>query len=471
MLNRPTLPLEGIRVLDLSYVFAVPYIAALMSDLGAEVIKIEAPHRLDQTRGRAFGPYLDNDPGKDPWNRSGIFQVLNRGKQSLVLDLGKPEGKDVFRQLVEKSDVVLENFTPRVMRKWGFQYEELKKLKPSLIMLSNTGYGSTGPWSAFLSQGTTLEATMGITHYTGYRGDKPWKVGQSYPDFLACWTGLNALFAALVHRKKTGEGQWIDLGMYQVGAALVAEPMLQKQLGGFAQERIGNEHPEHVPSNLYRARGEDNWVAISVVKDEEWARLAHLMDQPNLADDERFRRASGRRRHREQVNALVAGWLRDRDATELTGLLQSHGIACGPVFNSRDLLLNEHLRHREFYECVDHKPPIGPRPIIARPYRLRFRDARIKKCAPAFGEDNRRLLSGLLGMDMEKIERLYAEQVVCDLPTNPGQAGSMNLKEAQRLGTIAAVDMDYRSKLGLVADDASQEPKEFHTSAGKTTDR
>src|SRR3974377_109431 len=136
--------------------------------------------------------------------------------------MGEEEGLAVFRKLVERSDIVLENYTPRIMPKWGLDYPELKRINPSIIMLSNTGYGSTGPWSAFPSQGTTLEATMGITFYTGYRGEKPSKVGQSYPDFLACWSGLCALFAALAHRRKSGEGQWIDLGMYQTGSALVA---------------------------------------------------------------------------------------------------------------------------------------------------------------------------------------------------------------------------------------------------------
>jgi len=155
-------------------------------------------------------------------------------------------------------------------------------------MLSNTGYGSTGPWSSFPSQGTTLEATMGITFYTGYRDDKPWKVGQSYPDFIACWAGLNALWAAIAHMRKTGQGQWIDVGMYQLGVALMPEPLLQKQLDGTEPVRMGNEHPEHVPSNLYRAQGEDQWLALTVRTDTQWAALTSLMQKPELASDPRF---------------------------------------------------------------------------------------------------------------------------------------------------------------------------------------
>ena len=449
MEKKKKLPLEGVRVLDLSYVFAVPYMAGLLSDLGAEVIKIEAPHKLDQTRGRAFGPYLDNDPAQDPWNRSGIFYVVNRGKRSLALDLGQEKGQEIFRDLVRKSDIVLENYTPRVMRKWGLNYDELKKIKPSLIMLSNTGYGSSGPWSAFPSQGTTLEATMGVTFYTGYEGDKPWKVGQSYPDFIACWAGMNALWAAIVHMRKNGQGQWIDCGMYQLGLSLIPEALLQKQLDGTDRPRIGNEDLEHVPSNLYRASGNDQWIAITVDSDERWAKLAALMGQPALAQDKRYATAAARRAHRLEVNTLVSAWTISREVTELTRLLQAQDIASGPVLNSKDLFINEHLQHRGFYERVEHPAPIGSRPIIGRPYRLRFRDAHIKKSGPRFGEDNDAILRDVLAMTPEQIAEIKANKVVCDLPTNPGISGTMDTEMMLRLGTLSAVDKDYRSIMGV----------------------
>lgn len=445
-MTQATLPLNGMRVLDLSYVFAVPYMAGLLSDLGAEVIKIEAPHKLDQTRGRAFGPYLDNDPAQDPWNRSGIFYVVNRGKRSLAMDLGHAQGQEIFRELVAKSDIVLDNFTPRVLRKWGLNYDELKKIKPSLIMLSNTGYGSTGPWSSFPSQGTTLEATMGITFYTGYRGDKPWKVGQSYPDFIACWAGLNGLWAAIAHLRKTGQGQWVDVGMYQLGVALMPEPLLQKQLDGTEPIRIGNEHAEYVPSNLYQAQGEDQWLALTVQTDAQWASLTQLMRQPQLATDTRFETAAARRLNRDAVNALVAAWCASRTPKDLFEQLQAHGIAAAPVLNSRDLLRDPHLKHRQFYETVSHPEPIGERPIIGRPYKLRFRDAHIKKPGPRFGEDNDSILRDILGKTPEEITALKASNVVSDLPTNPGLSGTMDTESMLRLKTLVAVDRDYRTK-------------------------
>jgi crotonobetainyl-CoA:carnitine CoA-transferase CaiB-like acyl-CoA transferase len=440
----PTLPLIGMRVLDLSYVFAVPYMAGLLSDLGAEVIKIEAPHKLDQTRGRAFGPYLDNDPAQDPWNRSGIFYVVNRGKRSLAMDLSTLEGQSIFKKLVAKSDIVLDNYTPRVLRKWGLNYDELKKIKPSLIMLSNTGYGSTGPWSAFPSQGTTLEATMGITYYTGYRGDKPWKVGQSYPDFIACWAGLNGLWAAISHLKKTGEGQWIDVGMYQLGVAMMPEPFIQYQLDGTEPERIGNEHAEHVPSNLYKAKGTDQWIALTVETDAQWQALVSFMQDQDLASNVAYATAAGRRKHRTFINQKISGWTLLQDARLLTQGLQELGVAAGFICNSRDLLSDPHLMERGFYEKVRHHDPVGDRPIIGRPYRLRFRDAKIKKGGPRFGEDNTAILRDIVGMSTDQIESARANGIISDSPTNPGISGTMNTDMMLELGTLSGLDKNYK---------------------------
>ena len=287
---RSTLPLAGMRVLDLSTVLAIPYCGGLLTDLGAEVIKIEAPNRLDAMRNNDWLT-REAGPGDDPWNRAGGFQTINRGKRSFVLNLAEERGREVFRKLVAVSDVVINNYTPRVLRGWGLGFDELVKIRPDLILLSNTGYGSSGPWSPFPTQGTVLENTMGITAYTGYRGDKPWKAGQSYPDFITCWTGLTALMAAVLHRKATGNGQWIDMGMYQIGVALMPEPILGLQANGERWERIGNEDRAHVPSNVYPAAGDDKWLALSVTSDEQWVRVC----AGDRAAGARERRALSRR--------------------------------------------------------------------------------------------------------------------------------------------------------------------------------
>jgi len=447
--HKPRLPLEGLRVLDLATVIAVPYMAGLLSDLGAEVIKVESPHKLDPTRQGVLTTYLDNDSRVDGINRSGMFNVVNRGKRSIALDMARPEGKQLFRELVAKSDIVVNNFTPRVMSGWGLGDEELRRLNPRLIRLANTGYGATGPWRNFPSQGTTLEVTMGIAAYTGYRGDPPWKVGQSYPDFLACWTGLAAIFAAIRHVRRTGEGQSIDLGMYQVGVAMIPEALLQFQLDGTQPERIGNEDEWHVPSNAYPCRGQDRWVALTVASDGQWQALSSMMAKDGVAPDRSWSTEAVRREQREAVNRFVAHWVCDQDGFELMRRLQATGIACGPVMNNRDILLDEHLRSRGFHERVALPAPMGVRPIMGRPWRLARRKVRIRKPAPRYGEDGRAILRDVLGMDEPQIDALFAERVVCTEPIVAKPFDAMGLTELQRVKAIHEVDPDYRCKLGL----------------------
>jgi crotonobetainyl-CoA:carnitine CoA-transferase CaiB-like acyl-CoA transferase len=443
------LPLEGLRVLDMATVIAVPYMAALLSDLGAEVIKIESPRKLDPTRQGVLTTYLENDPKVDGINRSGMFNVVNRGKRSLVLDMGQDEARTLFRELVAKADILVDNFTPRVLASWGLGQEELLKINPRLICLSNTGYGSTGPWRNFPSQGTTLEATMGIAAYTGYRGDKPWKVGQSYPDFTACWTGLTALFAALRHVRRTGQGQWIDLGMYQIGAAMIPEALLQVQVDGTEPERIGNEDALHVPSDAYPCQGEDRWVALTVANDAQWQALCRLMAQDGIAIPAGLATEDARRGRRDEVNALVGRWVRERCGFAVAERLQAEGIACGPVMNNRDILLDPHLRARGFHERVELPQPMGVRPIMGRPWKLAKRDVHIRKPAPRYGEDGRAVLREVLGLDDERIDALFAARIVCTQPHDPKPFDAMGLAELQRVKAIHEVDPDYRRKLEI----------------------
>jgi crotonobetainyl-CoA:carnitine CoA-transferase CaiB-like acyl-CoA transferase len=443
-----TLPLAGMRVLDLSTVLAIPYCGGLLSDLGAEVIKIEAPNRLDTMR---TNDWLSREagPGDDPWNRAGGFHTVNRGKRSLVLNLAEARGREVFRKLVAVSDIVINNYTPRVLRGWGLGYDELRKIRPDVILLSNTGYGSTGPWSPFPTQGTVLENTMGITAYTGYRGDKPWKAGQSYPDFITCWTGLTALMAAVLHRKATGDGQSIDMGMYQVGVALMPEPLLALQANGETWERIGSEDRMHVPSNVYPAAGDDKWLTLSVTRDDEWVAFAQAIGRPELGSDARYREESQRRSRREEIDAIVRTWTAQQDALAATQILQAAGIAAGPVLNNRDLLLDPHLRARGFYEYVEHWQPMGVRPLIGRPYTFRNTPLRIHKGAPRYGEDNRYVLRDLIHLDEAEIAALYSEGITADAPLFEPTVRPDDLEPGLRNGSIKEIDAAYREKLGL----------------------
>ena len=432
-------PLAGLRVLDLSYVFATPYMGGLLSDLGAEVIKVEAPHRLDQTRS-SFSPFFENDPGEAFWDRAGAFHVVNRGKRSLSLDLGTDAGRDVLQGLIRTSDVLLENFTPRVMRTWGLTYDELARLNPRLIMLSNTGYGSTGPWAAFRAQGTTLEATMGIARYTGYEGGPPAKAGQSYPDFIACWSGLLSLMAALVHRHRSGEGQWIDLGMYQLGATVLVDALLRYQVAGEDLPRCGSRDLDALFSGVFPASADDRWLAVSVTGDEQLHALLRTVPGLGVAHEAAL--------PSEQLHSLleraVAAWSLERDAADAAAQLQAAGVPAGPVLDAHDLLVDPHLRERCFYEWID----CGGRtlrPLISRPYRWES-DATavsIRGKAPDFGEGNTYVLEEILGLGEAAVAGLRADGVVTDAPVGIAPPWAADLEVMLGNGALVRIDADY----------------------------
>jgi crotonobetainyl-CoA:carnitine CoA-transferase CaiB-like acyl-CoA transferase len=441
-------PLAGMLVLDLSTVFAVPYIGGLLSDLGAEVVKVEAPTRLDQSRS-SFGASFDNQPAGDYWNRAATFQGLNRGKRSVVLDLSAPAGRAALLALVSQADVLLDNFTPQVMRKWGMTYDALAEVNPRLIMLSNTGYGSTGPWASFKAQGTTLEATMGLTSVTGYRDGGPAKAGQSYPDFLACWTGLLALLAAVISRDTTGAGQWIDLGMYQLGATVIPEAIIDWQVCGREQPRLGDRDRDAALSGLFATAERDRLVAVSVVSLEQLRSLDNAI--PGLAGAIDSRTEAGPE-PASPLRSLLAAWIAGRSAAEACARLQSAGVAAGPVTDARDLLLDPHLIARGFYEWIDFGDPVGPRPLIGRPFSWHSPGSRVAIAgrAPRFGEHNEYVLTKLAGLGHEAIDQLRAARVVTDAPVGPPEGKPVPIEAMARRGELR-VDRDYRRTLASVA--------------------
>jgi crotonobetainyl-CoA:carnitine CoA-transferase CaiB-like acyl-CoA transferase len=237
--------------------------------------------------------------------------------------------------------------------------------------------------------------------------------------------------------------------MYQVGAALIPEALLQYQVDGSEPERIGNEHAQHVPSNAYACAGDDRWVTLTVETDAQWQALASRMAADGVAVEADWANAAGRQAHRTEVDACVGAWVAGQDAFALMHTLQAAGIACGPVMNNRDLLLDPHLAARGFHERVDLPPPMGVRPIMGRPWKLARRTVRIRKSAPRYGEDGRAVLQDVLGLDAERIDALFAAKVVCTEPTHPKPFDAMGLAELQRVKAIHEVDPDYRRKLGI----------------------
>ena len=446
-----TLPLDGIRVVDSTYVFALPYCGGLMADLGAEVIKLEGPGRPDISRtGGLAATFPDADPGEDWWNRSSTYNLMHRGKKSLVLDMTDERGRDLFRQLAGISDVVMENFTPRVMRRWGLDYPNLRKIKPDIIMVSNTGYGhGDGPYSSYPAQATTQEATHGHCWITGYPGEPPSKAGASFVDFLSTWSAMFAITAALRYRNRTGKGQWIDLAMYQSGAMLTSEYLMDAIANGRVGGRIGNRHPYRAPQGCYPALGDDQWITLSVGSDDQWQTLCRLMGREDMAEDPDLANVSGRQTNHDRIDETIGAWTSGFNKHELMHTLQGEGIPAGPVLTGRDVHFDPHYRSRGFLERVTYPPErkMGTRSFMGRPYKLSRTPLHIRGPAPTFGQDNQPLLEDLLGVGHDAYQVLAQDAVVVTVPTSGNMEVRVPPEEAVKRGLMAAWDPDYKERL------------------------
>ena len=447
------LPLEGIRIIDSTYVFALPYAGGLLADMGAEVIKVEGPGRPDVTRtGGYAGQFPENDIGEDWWNRPSTYNLIHRGKQSITLDMTDSRGRDAFRDLIKVSDVVMENFTPRVMRSWDLDYPNMKKLKPDIIMVSNTGYGhGGGPYSSYPAQATTQEATHGHCWITGYKDQGPSKAGASFVDFLSTWTALFAIGSALRYRNKTGQGQWVDMGMYQSGVLFTSEYIMDAIANGREGGRIGNRHPTRAPQGCYRALGEDQWITLSVGDDQQWHALCGLMDRQDLEQDQRFADILARQRHHDDLDEIITVWTSGVDKYELMHLMQRQGIPSGPVLTGKDIHFDPQYQNRGFLERVTYPADrdIGTRPFIGRPYKFSKSPLRIHGPSPTFGQHNQPLLQDLLGVDDARYQELVQDAVIATVPTTGEPSPQIPPEQAVERGLIGAWDPDFKKHLEI----------------------
>ena len=451
-------PLENIRVVDLSRVFAMPFAGANLADLGAEVIKIDTCQaQFMETTRTITGPFPDNQPGELWWEQGGTFQTLNRGKRSLTLDLRSDEAQAILKELVSVSDIVLENFTPRVMARFGLDYASLRAVKPDLIMVSNTGYGHSGPWSNFGAMASALEPTHGTGAFMGYleddgsgslrHGVEPNKVGNSYTDFLATWTALVSIMAALLHRSGTGRGTWIDLAMYQAGASFVGEGLLAYSYNGERARRMGNRHSSMAPHGCFPCLGEDRWVTIAVRDDEDWLAFCHAIRTPELSADSRFDTISGRLSHQDELDLVVSNWTRQLTSYEVMEILQGGGVPAGPVLTAGQALSDPHFGHRGFFEKIAHPPGtgLGEKEYIGRGWKFSASRAEIGGPAPLLGESNDYALLELLGLTEDQISALGVENIIGTEPVGGRPPSQVPLSDQVELGWVAAYDPDFKS--------------------------
>jgi crotonobetainyl-CoA:carnitine CoA-transferase CaiB-like acyl-CoA transferase len=407
-----TLPLAGLRVLELTANWAGPLAGRYLADLGAEVIKVESPKR-PATRGLH---YAGGDGRTRPYNRSGYFNKLNRNKLGIALDLSLPAGREVFLRLVERADVVIENNSARVLANLNLTYDVLREAKPDIILCSMSGFGGTGPERDYVAYGSNIETVCGLSALMGYHDDAtPHRTGSYYADPIAGAHGAVAILAALRHRDRTGEGQWIDLSLLESAAALFGEALMDWSLYGHVPPPHGNRHPRYAPQGVYPAAGNDSWLALTVRTEGEWQALCAAIGRPALAQDPELGEAAARWARHDRLDAAITEWSRGLDHYEAARRLQAAGVPAAPVLANWELLSDPHLFARGFYVPVPH-PEVGVLPFPGMPWRFSRTPAAVRGGAPCFAEHNALVFRDLLQLPEAEVAELYAQGVTADEP-------------------------------------------------------
>ena len=389
--------LNGLRVLDFTWVLAGPYATRLLADSGAEVIKV-------QSKKTAKGAES---------NSTGYFNTWNRNKRSVTLDLSYPEAREIVLRLVRISDVVIENFTPRVTSNWGLDYERLKEVNPGLIMLSMSAMGHTGPWRNFVGFGPTLQALSGLTYFTSFEPDSPMGLGYAYADPIAGLYAVLAILAGLDHRDRTGQGLFIDLSEYEACCTLVGPALLEALVNKKPILPRGNQ-PDHVhaaPHGCYKCSGTERWCVIAVFDENEWHALCEIMGSPDWTKDERFSTQSQRKNHKKELDRFVGLWTARHSPERIVSLLQEAGVPAGVVQNAEDLANDPHLMARQFFVRLKH-PVLGETISDASPIRFKESSTAGWRAAPLLGEDNQYVLGELLGLTESELSSLINKGVI-----------------------------------------------------------
>lgn len=399
------LPLEGVRVIDFGQVVSVPFGTQLLGWMGAEVILIETGTRL-LSRGNPPFAY-----GKESPNTSGAFNLVGTGKRSVTLNLKDPLGVAVAKTLVSTADVVAENFTTGTMEALGLGYEQLRQVRPDIVMLSLGGLGRVGPMARYASFHSGANMASGLATITGNGpNDRPRIMGSYLPDPLGGTLSCLAIVEALYHRQSTGEGQYIDFSMSDMLTHMMPEAIFDYAVNGRLPAFQGNRDRLNAPQGVYRCKGKDNWVAISVTNEQEWRGLCRALGKPALATDPRFITSKSRLANHDDLDAELGRWARSRSREEATQLLQRAGVPAGPSFTAKDLLNDPHLRARDFILSIPH-PAAGRRRMLGVPWRIDgARRLKVSR-APLLGEHTDEILREILGLSAAALDELNEKKV------------------------------------------------------------
>jgi crotonobetainyl-CoA:carnitine CoA-transferase CaiB-like acyl-CoA transferase len=402
------LPLQGVRITDVCAYLAGPYAITLLADLGAEVVKIESIQRLDYLR------MMGGFPTPDGYDWSVAFNGTNVNKYGITLNLNHPKGREIFKKLVQVSDIVAENFSPRVMRNWGLSYDELKKINPRIIMLSMPGFGTTGRWRDYVTFGPNIEMLSGIPTISGYRDGPPMMNGYTSDPF-ASLMGAVAVMVALRHRDHTGIGQYIDLAQVEAVTSFMGGPIMEYTMNRKLQSRRGNRHAYMAPHGVYRCKGDDEWVTIAVSSEKEWVRFCNAVGNPHWAEDQKFSDLLIRYQNQDELDKLIEDWTSQHDKYEVMQILQQAEVPSTAVVPSSELLDNSHFKQRDFFESVTHLKT-GTHVYPGFPVRFSETPISIRMPAPTLGQHNEYILMNLLGMTEQQINQLAEEEIIGTKP-------------------------------------------------------
>jgi crotonobetainyl-CoA:carnitine CoA-transferase CaiB-like acyl-CoA transferase len=397
--------LEDVKVLDFMWVMAGPAATRVLADYGATVVRVESTSSIDTARGLA--PFQNGEAGPES---SAVFMNLNAGKLGLTLDMTKEEGLGVVRDLVRWADVVTESFSPKAMRAWGLDYDSLRLLKPDLVMLSSCLMGQTGPLSMLAGFGTMGAAIAGFNSVIGWADREPAMVG-AYTDYVSPRFVVASILAALDHRDRTGQGQYIDFSQSEASLHFLTPALLDYAVNGHVQGRVGNRDPHMAPHGTYPAAGDDRWVSVVVANDEQWRSLCGVLGRSELASEERFATAEARLENQDELDDVISQWTRRRDMYEVQEALQGRGVPAHALQNSMEAMQDPQLLHRGHFVEVPHEIH-GSTVVEGSRFSLSRTPARIERPGPTFGRDNQYVLETILGYDGEKIVDLVAGGVL-----------------------------------------------------------
>jgi CoA:oxalate CoA-transferase len=391
-------PLEGLVVVDMTRVLAGPFCTMMLADLGATVVKVERPEGGDDSR--AFGPFVKGE--------SAYFMSINRGKKSVTLDLKSPRGKELLRRLVEKADVLVENFKPGVMKKLGLDYETLRQVNPRLVYAASTGFGQTGPYSARPAYDLVIQGMGGLMSITGPDGDHPTKVGSSVADIFAGIFTCIGILAALQNRARTGTGQMVDVAMLDCMVAILENAVSRYVASGESPRPLGNRHPSIAPFSTVPTS--DGMITLAAGNDELWRRFCKIAGL-TVAEDPRFLTNADRVAHWAELEPLVTAATAQKPTAHWLEVLQAADVPCGPINDIGAVLGDPHVLARRMLVEVMH-PVAGAMKVPGVPVKFSETPAEVQGPAPVLGQHNDEVWCGMLGVRQEEVRQLRDQRVI-----------------------------------------------------------